>query len=213
MIPAALRRIRYALVAIPTLAMTAGGWSVLTVDELPEHLVAGRAVDIAFVVRQHGTHPATGLSPVVEAVSGSERVQARAVSGKGDGQYVARLIVPTPGAWSLTLRSGFGRERVPVDPIHAVDANAPAPRPLPAAEFGRRLFAAKGCVTCHTSIEVGPKLNGKRYDVAWLAKFLENPQQVRPAPAGKPQMPTLGLDAKEIAALVAFVNSGAVASR
>jgi hypothetical protein len=213
MIPAALRRVRYALVALPTLAMTGGGWSVLTVDELPEHLVAGRATEIAFVVRGHGTRPVSKLSPAIEAVSGSERVRAAALPGSRDGHYVAKLIVPAAGAWSLTLRSGFGHESVPVDPIQAVDANAPAPRPLPAAEFGRRLFAAKGCVSCHVNIEVGPKLNGKRYDAAWLARFLDDPQGVRPAAAGKPQMPTLGLDAKEIAALVAFVNSGSVASR
>ncbi|HYD53807.1 MAG TPA: c-type cytochrome [Gemmatimonadaceae bacterium] len=207
------RRARLLLVLLPTMGLTAGGWSVTTIDALPDYLVAGRATTLGFVVRGHGEAPIEGLRPRVEARSGAALVTAIVPAGPRDGHYAAPIELPRAGEWSITLHSGLGRERVDLDPIAVVAPGARAPAPFPDAERGRRLFTAKGCVTCHVRLDVGPRLTGRRYDPAWLARFLEHPQQVRPAPAGRPQMPRLGLDAREIAALVAYVNTGTVASR
>ena len=47
-----------------------GGWAVVTVDDLPDYVVAGQPVRLSFVVRQHGMTPLDGLRPSVEARSG-----------------------------------------------------------------------------------------------------------------------------------------------
>jgi cytochrome c2 len=80
---------------------------------------------------------------------------------------------------------------------------------LPA--YGKALFAAKGCQTCHRhdamtsqwTVEVGPNLTHYRNSPEFLAAWLANPQGVRP----RTQMPALGLSEGEIAALVAFLNA------
>ena len=98
---------------------------------------------------------------------------------------------------------------------------APVPAPLADAERGRRLFVAKGCVTCHlhravneTSIAVGPELTGRRFAPEYLARFLADPAAVIPPPSGAFGMPNLRLKPAEIAALTAFLNTvGQEASR
>jgi mono/diheme cytochrome c family protein len=207
-----VRRLAPLSLALPVLAMTAGGWAVATVDSLPDHLVAARPTELAFTVRQHGVTALDGLRPVIEATSGATRARFEATASGLPGRYRATLVPPTAGEWTLVLRHGFGNGSVTLPPIEAMRAGA-SPAALPAAERGRRLFAAKGCVTCHVDIQNGPNLTGRRYDAGWLARFLADPQRVRPAPVGKPTMPTLGLDGREIAALVAFVNGGQVVAR
>ena len=207
-----VRRLAPISLALPVLAMTAGGWAVTTVDSLPDHLVASRPTELSFTVRQHGHTALDGLRPVIEATSGTTRARFEATSSGRPGQYHVSVVPPAAGEWTLVLRHGFGNGSVTLPPIEAVRAGA-ATAALSDAERGRRLFAAKGCVTCHVDIQVGPNLTGRRYDAAWLARFLADPQRVRPAPAGKAQMPALGLEGREIASLVAFVNGGQVASR
>lgn len=206
-------RVRSLLAVVPVVGLTSGGWAVTTLDDLPDYMVAGRATPIGFMVRQHGVENMEGLTPTVEARSGSERIVVRATATGARGHYVAPLSLPRAGRWSLTVASGFGRERVEIDAMTAIAPGAAAPSPLPDAERGRRLFAAKGCVTCHVSIQVGPSLAGRRYDPTWLASYLDHPQQVRPAAPGAAQMPRLGLSPREIAGLVAYVNTGTVAAK
>ena len=207
-----VRRLAPVTLALPVLALTAGGYAVTTVDSLPDHLVAARPTELSFTVRQHGFTALDGLRPVIEATSGSTRARFEATESGLKGRYQVSVVPPAAGEWTLVLRHGFGNGSVTLPPIEAVRAGAAA-APLSEVERGRRLFAAKGCVTCHVDIQVGPNLTGRRYDAAWLARFLADPQMVRPAPAGKPRMPTLGLEGREIASLVAFVNAGQVASR
>jgi hypothetical protein len=214
MLRSAARRALPLLALLPTLGLTAGGWTVTTLDDLPDHFVATRPTPLAFAVRGHGKEAIGGLTARIEARSGDTRVVAPASESRmRDGHYTASLALPHGGAWVLTIHNGFGRESIELPPIAAALPREQAPAPLAAAERGRRLFVAKGCVTCHERVDVGPRLAGRRYDVAWLTRFLDHPQQVRPAPEGRPQMPRLGLSQREIASLVAFVNGGAVASR
>ena len=50
--------------AIPAFA---GGWAVITLDELPTNVVAGEPLTIGFTVLQHGKTPMDGLYPNVTA--------------------------------------------------------------------------------------------------------------------------------------------------
>src|SRR5207247_10711610 len=118
----------------------------------------------AYRDRQHGERPCAGINPKVEAKSGSRKLTDAAVPGSETGQYKARLTVPEPGRWTITIHSGFGKSDVTLLPLPALAPGAPAPAALSDAERGRRLFVAKGCVTCHlhravneTSIAVGPE--------------------------------------------------------
>jgi cytochrome c2 len=82
-------------------------------------------------------------------------------------------------------------------------------------EMGRRLFIAKGCITCHVNTKVekisthwtidmgAPDLSNFSADPGYLDKWLFNPAAIKPAT----YMPDLHLSDSERAALIAFINS------
>ena len=197
-----------------------GGWAVVTVDELPDYVVAGQPIRLSFVVRQHGMRPVPGLKPVVGARLGTADISLRAKQTDlaDSGRYVATLTLPRAGEWTVTIQSGFGVPLPTSVPLRAVEAGT-SPRALSDVERGRRLFIAKGCFGCHVNTEVtnapsfggAPVLTGRRYPAVNLAKFLANPDsnQLTQIPPGWLRMPNLGLTDREIAALVAMINSGA----
>jgi len=214
----------------PALAFAFGGWAVITLDKLPEYIVAGTPVTISFAVRQHGMTLLGGLHPFVSARSGTTVVDAT-MSARPDSHYVATLTLPRDGVWVIDIRSGFMNTTMttPLMPMRVVAADAPAPAPMADALRGKHLFVAKGCVTCHVhpetpewqSINVGPNLTGRRYVPEVLAAFLDDPEKSslskasgNATTASFVRMPRLGLDSREITSLVAFVNGGsAVAAR
>jgi cytochrome c oxidase subunit 2 len=94
------------------------------------------------------------------------------------------------------------------------DSHPAAPTPADAA-YGRALFLAKGCAQCHRHAEVAhsgdfggmwnaPDLSTYRWDEGYLRKWLKDPSAVKPGT----NMPTLGLNDDEIAALIAFLKTG-----
>jgi mono/diheme cytochrome c family protein len=203
----------------PTTSRHLGGWAVVTVDDLPDYAVAGQPVTLSFVVRQHGMTPLAGLQPSVEATLGNANVLVSAIADTGAGRYVAKVNLPRPGDWMVTIHSGFNGSRTTLPPFRTVSAGMSAPRVLSDVERGRRLFIAKGCFTCHVnsevtstpSVRVGPDLTGRRYPAEQLAKFLAHPEslQLTQLPRTGPfRMPNLGLKEREIASLVAMINSG-----
>lgn len=81
-------------------------------------------------------------------------------------------------------------------------------------ELGRRLFIAKGCITCHVNskaatsgyvtIDMGaPNLSTFSASPKTLFLRLKNPTSVK----SDTQMPDLKLSEAEIEALIAFINS------
>ena len=191
-----------------------GGWAVVKVENAPDHFVVGKPTTFDFVVRQHGVEPMTDLRPAVEARSGSKRVEGKAWQTQKAGVYRASLTIPETGEWAVTIESGFGPSKGRLLPTVAIDANAKAPARTD-AERGRLLFAAAGCVTCHTHASVNiepmmkdaaPDLTNKRFAADYLAKFLADPS-IKPKSPNMGQMPNLGLRQTEIASLVAFINS------
>jgi mono/diheme cytochrome c family protein len=211
------------LLLTPLLGFAFGGWAVVTVDDVPTHLVSGKRTPLVFTVRQHGVTLMNGLSPSVEMRSGSaEVVTVQATSTGEQGRYQAAITPPSPGVWTVIVKSGFGNSQTTLLPLRAIASNAPTPRAIADADRGRELFYGKGCTTCHVrggdgneQFQVGPVLTGRRYAVEVVSKFLDDPDK-SPLSQGRKEftrMPKLGLSAREIAALVAFLNTAEVASR
>ncbi len=203
-----------ATVALSASAYTFGGWAVVTVDDLPEYLTVGQPNKIAFVVRQHGMRLMDEVRPEVVATDGKTTVHGTAPTMASAGHFAANLVVPHAGKWTVTVNSGWGKSATKLYPISAIAAGAAPPAPTPASERGQKLFAAKGCMTCHVHgavegsgfVKVGPDLTPKRYAGDFLTRFLADPS-IQRTPGLQAQMPNLGLKPAEISALVAFINS------
>jgi cytochrome c2 len=88
----------------------------------------------------------------------------------------------------------------------------PADPSISQVELGRNLFIAKGCVICHShnetnpirefGVDIGPELSHFKSSPEYLRLWLNDPSSVKPAT----KMPTLGLSAAEIEALIEFLN-------
>jgi mono/diheme cytochrome c family protein len=192
----------------------AGGWAVVTVKTLPDHVTAGEPVTLTYAVRVHGMTLTSGLGGSVEARLGTLLVEATAVPAGDKGHYRAAFTLPRKGEWTVTIDSGYpnGFARLP---LTVIDPRESAPL-VRDAERGQRLFAAKGCVTCHVrdtarsnpvvAHRVGPPLTGRRYEPRWLQQQLASPPTSGTRRAPDWEMPDLGLTGHEIAALVAFIN-------
>jgi hypothetical protein len=217
------------VVVAGTVAFTSfGGWAVVSVAKVPDAWVAGKPLQLTWRVRQHGVTVLANLQPTLEARAGSRRVTGTTWEINGDGQagYRGSITFPEPGEWRVTINSGFGNSRGELLPLRVVDSVTPVRgnveghlaklgvAPLPDAERGRRMFAGLGCITCHVHrdvdlrgqlSDVGPELTGRRFPPDYLARFLADPS-IKP-PINNRSMPNLGLKDKDIALLVAFINT------
>jgi hypothetical protein len=200
---------------------TAGGWAVLTVENPPDHLVAGASYRLEFTVRQHGARPLTGLQPSLRLraagaipVVGGTTIRA---AGTGtEGRYVATFTVPETERLTLTTKSNFGSSDLTLMPIPVLRAGQPIPA-LAAADRGRRLFVAKGCGTCHInadvpefarenrSYKIGPELSGRRLEAGYVRQRLTDPASLPAIGTGDVRMPNLGLAPSDVDALVALL--------
>ncbi len=202
-----------------TLLAAFGGWAAITVQDLPDYAVARQPLSLTFMVRQHGVTPLARLEPRVEAEAGGVTTTALAQPDGETGRYTARLVLAQAGDWRVTIHSGFMNSQVTLLPLPVIEPGAAAPPPPPAAERGRQLFVAKGCVTCHLHrevagsgvVSVGPELTGRTFPADYLQHFLADPS-IGPRYSDF-RMPNLNLRASEIAALVAFINSEQRATR
>ncbi|MDB4914563.1 MAG: hypothetical protein JWM95_2207 [Gemmatimonadetes bacterium] len=209
-------KLTFALLLAPIAAFAFGGWAVVTVDDLPEYVVTGRAVEIPFSVRQHGVTLLSNLTPRVTMRAGGSESVASVRAGSQPGHYIATWTAPRADYWSIRIHSGFRDSENSLLPLRVVAAGAPAPRSMPDVERGQKLFFAKGCVTCHMrgdagvdGMKIGPELTGKRYVPDYVATFLDDPDSspLSKATSTSARMPKLDLKQREIASLVAFLNS------
>jgi hypothetical protein len=89
--------------AVPVFA---GGWAVITLDELPTDVVAGEPITVSFTVLQHGKTPLAGLDPTITAKSAnSESFVVLAKEEGKTGHYTATLTFPTEGAWQWSIQA------------------------------------------------------------------------------------------------------------
>ena len=216
------------LVASTVAFVSMGGWAVVTVMKIPDAWIAGKPLQLTWQVRQHGVTRLEGLRPTLEARSGSRLITGNTWAFSEDGQtgYRGTITFPERGEWQVTINSGFGRSRAVLFPWRVVDSVTTVRgtveehlkrigiKPLSESERGRRMFAATGCVTCHTHRDVpitgdvsdfGPDLTNRRFSADYLARFLANPS-IKPSTNGK-RMPDPGLRGKDIAPLIAFINA------
>ena len=84
----------------------AGGWAVITLDELPTNVVAGKPLTIGFTVLQHGKTPVTNIDPTVTAkLSLDEKLVVYAEPEGKPGHYVATLTFPKEGNWEWSIQA------------------------------------------------------------------------------------------------------------
>lgn len=217
-----------ALIVSTAAFASTGGWAVVSVSKIPDAWIAGKPLQLSWQVRQHGLARLAGLEPMLEARLGSHRAKGTTWSYAEDGEtgYRGTITFPEPGDWQVTIQSGFGRSRAVLVPWRVVDSIRPVRgtveehlstvgvAPFSEVERGRRMFAAKGCVTCHVHRDVpiqgevndfGPELTERQFAADYLAKFLADPS-IKPPSNGK-RMPNPGLRDKDVAPLVAFLTA------
>jgi cytochrome c2 len=112
----------------------------------------------------------------------------------------------------LALSALPGRAATPVATVAAVAAPTPTAA-ISDVEYGRALFSAKGCATCHHhgavpgSGQLGgsdvPVLTNYVANAEFLRTWLKDPRAIRP----NTWMPNLELKKDEIEALIAFLSA------
>jgi len=279
---------------IITVPVLAGGWAVITLDDLPSNVVAGEPLAIGFTVLQHGRTPMPGLDPTVTATSsGGETFVVNAEPEGKPGHYAATLTFPKEGEWNWSIKAFTMDQKMPTLSVAAPGTETVNPSvvetepgtgsfsPLVIVrilafvvgliglvlafrrksrvalaitvvaisvglasfligsavlkaeaqskevsavsikssasqiELGRRLFVAKGCITCHHNdraasrsdywtIEMGaPDLSNYSSVREILFIRLKDPSTAK----SDTNMPNLNLKKTEIEALVEFINS------
>ncbi len=270
----------------------AGGWAVITLDELPSNLVAGEPFTVGFTVLQHGKTPMTDLYPKITATLNKEQELVMDAEPEGKpGHYVATMTLPKEGEWQWSIQAFTMDQKMPglsvaaastvsgseptvpikaqatstlmivrvlsfivgilalavafrsrsrlamaltvvcltvgaasfmtgaaVPAVEAQSKSSDEPIVAPSIsqiEYGRQLFLAKGCITCHYNskaasateywtIEMGaPNLSKFSANPEIIFMRLKDPSSVK----SDTQMPNLDLTKVEIEALVAFINS------
>ena len=209
-----LVRITFSLLLVLGLvtAAFAGGWAVVTLSEFPDYAVAGKPLNLTFLVRQHGVTLLTGLKPAVRATATGGKIATSKVVERGGGEYTTALTLPEPGDWTIAIDSGFNGNVTTLPAMKVIAGGAAVPTPFTLATRGVRLFTAKGCVGCHRHQEVNPErqtdakfdLTTRRFDPDYLKKFLADPS-IRTT-----DMPNLKLKTDEIEALAVFIDKTAM---
>src|SRR6185503_9412683 len=113
--------------AIPVFA---GGWAVISLDELPAGVVAGEPYNIGFTVLQHGRTPMTDLSPTVTARIAKGEILTFFAEPKGKpGHYTATLTFPKDGEWEWSIQAFTMDLQMPALNVSAAGA-APVTQPV-----------------------------------------------------------------------------------
>ena len=104
-----------------TAPVLAGGWAVITLDELPGKIAAGGPLEIGFTVRQHGVTPMDGLTPTVTASRSGATVSGQATARGETGHYVATLTLPEAGEWEWSIQAFTVNQ--PMPPLSVSEAS------------------------------------------------------------------------------------------
>lgn len=109
------------VLAVPVLA---GGWAVVTLNDLPDHAVVGQPLNIDFAIRQHGKTPWVSDAVAIQAVQ-SESSASFSVKAVADpetpGHYTASLNFPKTGRWSWAIRSGLFPDEQPMPDLEVIN--------------------------------------------------------------------------------------------
>jgi len=102
--------IMLAMLALAAPAL-AGGWALVTLDQLPVEPRAGQTLSLGFMVRQHGVTPidaAFGTEPMTPRLSASnvdtgESIRADARKEGPLGHFVVEVTFPSAGVWEWQI--------------------------------------------------------------------------------------------------------------
>jgi len=114
-----------ALLMVPALPGPFGGWTVITVRQLPEYLEIGTPTQLVFDIRQHGRELMNDRSPTVtlkKAGSGwlSKKQRFSAVRAEAPGRYVATITPEDGGMVEVTIDADWHGSEVTLVPIRVV---------------------------------------------------------------------------------------------
>ncbi len=145
--------IRGLLAASTLLALTnglaqAGGWAVVTLDDLPQSIMAGQAIDIGFTVRQHGRTLRDDLTPMIQfdRAEGQDAFTVTAQRVGGPGHYAAQVTFPSAGTWNWIVDTEqYGMISQDLPPITVMSA-APANPPTASLPFAIGLIGSIGAI-------------------------------------------------------------------
>ena len=97
--------------AIPVFA---GGWAVITLDELPTNVTAGDPLTIGFTVLQHGKTPMNDLDPILNVhLDKTDAFMVHAKHDEKPGHYSATLTFPKAGEWEWSIQAFTMDQRMP----------------------------------------------------------------------------------------------------
>lgn len=127
--------------AVPALA---GGWAVITLDELPGRVAANQPLKIGFMIRQHGVTPMGGQTPIIMAhLDGSSQSVSVEANAEGKvGHYVATLTFPQSGEWQWSIKAFTMNQPMPA--LTVMEATAVETKSEPATSNFNSLFLLAG---------------------------------------------------------------------
>lgn len=110
----------------------AGGWAVVTLDELPPYGYAGVPMTLGFMVRQHGQHP-VNLEHVVLTATRLPKGEMLTFTARQEGptgHYVVEVVLPTAGTWDWAIQPDwFGP--MSMAPLTVLETRTTMSRSLP----------------------------------------------------------------------------------
>ena len=105
------RSIALSLALLATFAVASvaasGGWAQVSATNVPVDPPAGEETTIGLNVLQHGVTPVSwpGLTVVATDATSGAVIRAAATASGPEGSYVATLVFPSAGEWTLTFES------------------------------------------------------------------------------------------------------------
>ncbi|MDX1612939.1 MAG: hypothetical protein R3300_01440 [Candidatus Promineifilaceae bacterium] len=122
---------------LPTGLVLAGGWVVITVDELPGAIRAGETAEISFMVRAHGRTPTHGVSPLLSAWNEAtgEWIEVAAEPAADVGRFTTTILFPSAGEWRWSISAQPYPQRVTMAPLTVVTAASAPVTPSPVLDW------------------------------------------------------------------------------
>ena len=137
------------LTALLPAVVLAGGWVVVTLDNVPQSIQAGKEFTVGFIVRQHGKTPLEGGSGtlVFQHDASGEQMSVQTTEEGQAGHYTARVTLPREGTWSWRIEFWQTHQMPPLTAGMAVAPGA-APVAWPRlAGAGALIGLALACLT------------------------------------------------------------------
>lgn len=97
--------IALALLGMVAPLVSAGGWAVISLENLPEGVQPGQPFTVRFTVLQHGISPMTDIEPTIQAFHAASGTQLsfEAQPTAKAGVYEASLTLPEAGDWEWSI--------------------------------------------------------------------------------------------------------------